>query len=167
MDPLWQNFLEWSATYIEVNFRLDFIMEANTMSIDQTAPKNMSLQESRPQMSWLAGKGLFHRFWHHALMLENLFPNCLGKCFPTFKSTVASAADNYKYKVLSLYFKGLQGRGKCKLWDRSVKYIAQISFVTRRSRKFCQNFDNFCLWGREDPNANISGPSSGRQWNAI
>ena len=32
-----------SAAHIQVHFRLDFIMEANTMSPDQTAPKGSSL----------------------------------------------------------------------------------------------------------------------------
>ena len=36
-----------SATYIQVHFRLDFIMEANTMNPDQTAPKSRAWPGSK------------------------------------------------------------------------------------------------------------------------
>ena len=46
----------WSSTNIQMHFRLDFIMEANTMNPDQTAPWEQSdpgsycLQEFMKQM---------------------------------------------------------------------------------------------------------------------
>ena len=86
------SFLSWKccllfrpAAYIQVHFKLDFIMEANTMDPDQTAPKeqsdlctyclqyrlpkNISRRESRLQKLWMVGKGLivvlvYFSSWH-------------------------------------------------------------------------------------------------------
>ena len=41
-----------SAAYIQVHFRLDFYLEANTMNLDQTAPD---------EASW-SGSTLFHQY---------------------------------------------------------------------------------------------------------